>query len=32
MEKEINNVVLDCTRVRRQMMKGGGGLPPMTLH
>jgi hypothetical protein len=32
MEKEINNVVLDCTRARRQMMKDGGGFPPMTMH
>lgn len=31
-EKEINIVVLDCTRARRQMMKGGGGFPPATLH
>lgn len=32
MEKEINVVVLDCTRARRQMMKGGGGFLPATLH
>lgn len=31
-EKEINIVVLDCTRARRQMMKSGGGFPPATLH
>jgi|SRR5690606_4708927 hypothetical protein len=31
-EKEINIVVLDCTRARRQVMKSGIGFPPPTLH
>ncbi len=31
-EKEINVVVLDCTRARRQMMKSVGGFTPPTLH
>lgn len=32
MEKEINAVVLDCTRARRQMMKNADSFPPTTLH
>lgn len=32
MEKEINVVVLDCTRARRQAVKSGGGFLPTTLH
>jgi hypothetical protein len=32
MEKEINVVVLDCTRARRQMAKNAGSFPPATFH
>lgn len=32
MEKEINVVILDCTRARRQAMKSGGGFLPTPLH
>lgn len=32
MEKEINAVVLDCTRARRQMTKNADSFPPTILH